>query len=686
YCIQQQVDVINLSFAPATLFSSFSDPIMAQAISDAYEQGIVIVGSSGNNRFFGFTTGVTFPANLPEVISVGAVGPSGEVAYYSDGGPTLDLVAPGGNDPSNADFTRQVLVTDSLGFSGVAGIPAGYYFQQGTSLSCGYVSSVIAMLITQGVRDETLSPTEQIEAIRTLLHTTARKPLGQFTIEYGYGIVDAAAALKAITHYIDIATPGPNETTESFAEPLEATIVQPVQSVLEEGDFQVFQNGVELTDQVDSEGEPLVEIVDPEFGMIRYVPSVESRYNIGINTLNIVADSKPDSGSVRSLEGPAEGRIPERAFRFRVAPRTEQAGLKMLSVPYQLRGGADTLQFLFGGNLVRTARWRPETGDYALWDIVGSPQDDDADLMPEPSRDLDLDNLSQEDREALMDQVGVLRPPAGLGFFARVQSPTQVQLLGKSIRSPFYEIRLKPGFNMIGNPYPFRVPWNVVNVRFGNEVMSVSEAARRNLMRNTIWRYQDGQYRFQALPQGELVNWEAHWVRSFANLTLIVPRVASILGQSRPSDVKYAAGDADAWRTGFRAVSGTAGFGEVFVGASKAGRDGYGQEDVETPPALLPGNDFRIAHQDWGRFSGRYAQDIRGAKNRVNRWTLEVATSKPGTPVKLTWDRFPAGLEGYVQVEGRSKVYPLQRGTLEFTPSRAGVQKVTVVTTGSAGA
>jgi len=687
YCIQQQVDVINMSFAPSTTFSSNYDAIMAQAIADAYDQGIVLVGSSGNDRFFGTSFGVSFPANLSEVISVGAVGPSGEVAYYSNGGGSLDLVAPGGNDPNGTDLTREVLVADSFGFSGVTGIPSGYSFAQGTSLSCGYASSAIAMLITQGALDESLTPTEQVEAIRELLHRTARNPLGGFSSEYGYGILDAAAALRSITQYIDVTTPGPNETTESFSEPLEASIIQPIQDPLDAGEFQVFTNGTDITDAVDENGDPLVEVVDPDFGLIRYEPGLQSRYNIGINTINILADSALFPGCIRSLEGPAVGHIPERAYRFRVTPRVEQAGIKMLSIPYQLRTNTDTLQFLFGGNLVRTARWVPERAEYAYWDIVGSPQDPEADLLPPPARDLDLDNLTLEDQDALLDQVGVIKPPAGLGFFARVQNPTQVQLLGKSIRAGSYQIRLKPGFNMIGNPYTFRVPWNVVNVRYGNEVMSVSEAASRNLMRNTIWRFQNGAYHFQALPQGELVNWEGHWVRSFKDLTLIIPRVASVLGGVSGVNVgSTGTQNADGWKTAFRASSAGQSFGEVYLGAAKSARDGYGQEDVENPPAPVATSDLRIAHRDWGTFNGGYAQDIRAKKDREQTWTLEVETFKAGIPVKLTWDRIPAGVRGFVKVEGERKVYPLQRGGLQFTPDRAGVRRVTVVANRALGA
>lgn len=541
YSIQEQVDVVNMSFGTPQDFDLFR-----QAIQDAYNQGIVLVGASGNSRGVIPNVRVDYPARYDEVIAVGAVGPFDDLAYYSNTGLELELVAPGGNDSSFAEANRQILSTTGLDAGGSLGpnAPEGYGYSQGTSQATAYVSGAIATLLTQGAVDLSLGPTEQVQSIRTLLQETARNAFGQRTTNFGFGILDVARALQRVTQYIDITTPIPGEVTASFSEPLEATIVQPVPTTLDPSQYQVFQNGQDITDEV--------ELVSPASGTIRHTPTPETRYNIGLNRINIIAESTlnppdPDDptrwSGERSLEGnsgavetPAAPHIPARAYAFRVEPRRVLRGLQTLSIPYTLppqetaSTRTDTLQFLFGGNLVRLARWVPEQNRYAIFDIQGSPQDPEAQLKPPPSDD------PSSSTQANLEQVGVRQPPAGLGFWARVESPTQAQLFGTAVRAPEYEIQLKPGFNLIGNPYPFRVPYNSVRVRFGNEIMSVQEAADRGLMRNTLWRWEpqpnaetprQGDYTLTVLPQGELIPWEAQWVRSSQELTLLVPRVAS---------------------------------------------------------------------------------------------------------------------------------------------------------------
>jgi len=344
-----------------------------------------------------------------------------------------------------------------------------------------------------------------VESIRSLLIRTARNPFGQRTDDFGFGLVNAEAALRAITQVIDFTSPEPNEVTASYAEPLIAKISQPIPTTLDTSDFQVFQNGVDVT--------TLAKITGPATGDFEYQPDANHILNAGNNRFNVVADNALIPNAKRSLEGPATGLIPDRTFRIRVNPHREQPGLKMLSVPYQLLDGANSLEFLFGGNLVRLARWLPDQNRYAIFDLVGSPQDPAANLLTADS--------------------GVLKPPIGTGFFARVVSPTDAQLLGRAERNAIYEIPLKPGFNLIGDPFPFNVPWNTVNVRFGREILSLEEARDRRLMEDSLWRYDNGRYAAQILPNGEFHAWEASWVRSYVNLTVLVPRVPSVIGAQR---------------------------------------------------------------------------------------------------------------------------------------------------------
>ena len=646
YCIERDTDVVNMSFV-----TFFDNPFLRQAVLDVNNQGILMTAASGNFRFFGRSFfGVNYPAKYDEVIAVGATGPNNELAFYSDGGPELDLMAPGGNDSSFFDPSRLLLLADSSGFAFLA--PPGYRYDQGTSFACAYVAGAIAMLITQGAVDESLSPTEQANSIRTLLRVTARSPFGRRTDDFGDGIINVDAALKRTTHYIDLVSPAPNEVTQSFSEPLVARIVQPVPHALQSDEFTVSQNGRDVSSSVT--------ITDAASGSFEYEPTFQTAYSVGNNTLNVTAESAVDPTLVRSLEGPAVGFIPARAYRFRVSPHIENAGLKMMSVPYELQANADTLPFLYGGNLVRLARWLPDQRRYAIFDIVGSPQDAEAALTTRAA--------------------GVARPPVGIGFWARVISQTQVQLFGKAERAGLYEIPVKKGFNLIGNPYAFRVPWNVVNVRFGNEVLSITEAARRGLVSSAIWRYQDGRYTFQVLPNGELVDWEGHWVLALQDLTLIVPRVPSVLGRDASPSATKMASEKGAWRASLRASADGKLAGEVFIGENGRARAGYGPEDVAAPPPAAGPLDLRIRHSDWGRHSGRYAQDLRPRRSGPQTWRLEVVTSRPGTVVKLAWDRLPSAKKGFLRIDGGRGLHTLTgSGSIQFRAANPGVHTVQIV-------
>jgi hypothetical protein len=673
YAIDQGVDVINMSFGIPVPANQVPDPLIRAAVADAYDQGVVLVGAGGDSSFSFFNT-VDFPARLPEVIAVGAVGPQGEVAATSN--PGVDLVAPGGNDATGTDVNRLVLVAESE-FSAL-GFP-GYSFQQGSSLAAGYVSGIVGMLITQGaleVIDQQLAQTPglplsaRVDAMENLLTSTARNPTGGFDFFYGAGIVDAEAALKEITHWIDYSSPEPGEVTESFAEPLIARIVQPDLAIasgfqLTKDEFRVFKNGVDVTD------EPNTEVLDPTSGSIRYQPTPDAPsgvYNVGSNELNLIAESGVLADAERSTVGEEVTDfvtcvfIPERTFRFRVRPRTEHPQLKMFSVPYELLDGADTLQFIAGGNVVALARWVPERRGYAIWYSDHSPQDPEADLITADA--------------------GVARPPIGVGYWARVANTTQLQILGASERSGFYEIPLRAGWNQIGNPYNFRVPWNTVNVRFGLEVMRVEEAFRRGLMRNALWRYENGRYTFQIPPRAELIPWESHWVFANVDVVLVVPRVVSSTGdvtaQAAPGGTRVASAG-DGWRAAIRASSKGVTHGEVFLGASRKAANGYGMEDVSMPPAAPNPFELRIANGKWGRHAGRYAQDLRRL-DAAQQWDLELETFRSGTPVRLSWDRFPRGTRAYLKVEGEREVHPLTGdGTVVLPPRPAGVRRLTVV-------
>ncbi|WP_418360284.1 S8 family peptidase [Sphingobacterium detergens] len=166
--------------------------VVKNAINNAYTngrngKGCVIVFSSGNYHPEGSEeikfNGVAFPANLPNVIAVGAVARDGIIARYSSRGPEIDLVAPSGQDGAPNVWTIDRMGT--LGYS-----PDNYTSTfSGTSAAAPEVSGVAALLLAK-------FPNLTAAEVKNLLvqNATDMGSVG-FDNIFGYGRVNASAAL-----------------------------------------------------------------------------------------------------------------------------------------------------------------------------------------------------------------------------------------------------------------------------------------------------------------------------------------------------------------------------------------------------------------------------------------------------------------------------------------------------------
>lgn len=169
--------VINLSFggpgASATLQA---------AVDDALAAGATVVAAAGNTAS---DAAGSSPAGLRGVIAVGAVDPSGQLAPYSNFGPTVTLVAPGGvlgADPSTS--TQGILSTLSEDH---------YVYYAGTSQAAAFVSAAVALLAAS-------APLEPAD-VRRVLEASADprercvSPANPAAPGCGAGLLDIDAAL-----------------------------------------------------------------------------------------------------------------------------------------------------------------------------------------------------------------------------------------------------------------------------------------------------------------------------------------------------------------------------------------------------------------------------------------------------------------------------------------------------------
>ncbi|HEV3378836.1 MAG TPA: S8 family peptidase [Thermoleophilaceae bacterium] len=199
YAARRDADIINLSLEFELDVVPSEIPEILAAIRFAHRRGSLIVAAAGN----GFGRKVAYPARADQVIAVGATTRSGCRSDYSNGGPDLDLVAPGGgvdaeprasqeldlcNPNSASDWIFQVT------FRGRSvqkfGMPRGY---EGTSMAAPHVSGIAALVIASGK----LGPNPSPDLVQNHIEATSRD-LGRpgFDGRYGHGLVDAARALR----------------------------------------------------------------------------------------------------------------------------------------------------------------------------------------------------------------------------------------------------------------------------------------------------------------------------------------------------------------------------------------------------------------------------------------------------------------------------------------------------------
>jgi hypothetical protein len=171
--VKDKAKVISMSIGYSQASGTVRD-----AVQYAYSSGVVLVASSGNSgdndtQHGSSVTGmapVSFPAEYPGVISVGAVARGGTAASFSSNNLSVQVAAPG-------------MAVPAQGRNGL------YYTVDGTSPACALVAGVAALIES---RYPGISPAQVTQA----LTSTAQQSGGSgYNVRTGFGIVNADAAL-----------------------------------------------------------------------------------------------------------------------------------------------------------------------------------------------------------------------------------------------------------------------------------------------------------------------------------------------------------------------------------------------------------------------------------------------------------------------------------------------------------
>lgn len=173
--------VLNMSFGIA----GTCGVALQNAINAAVNAGSVLVVSAGNEAI---DAADFLPANCNNIITVAATTRSGDLAFYSNYGPKVELAAPGGMTVSNDDV-EGILSTLNTGLLGPEADTYGFY--QGTSMAAPHVTGIVSLMLSV---NPTLTPAQ----VLSILQSTATPfPAGSgcYTMGCGVGLVNAMAAV-----------------------------------------------------------------------------------------------------------------------------------------------------------------------------------------------------------------------------------------------------------------------------------------------------------------------------------------------------------------------------------------------------------------------------------------------------------------------------------------------------------
>jgi subtilisin family serine protease len=178
-------DVINMSLGWDD--PTFTHPMIDEAIVAAANSGVVLVAASGNDSL----NTVSYPANHPDVIAVGATDYNNLRAWYSNAGTALDLVAPGGDlfQDANVDSQPDGVLQETFQ------PPSnwGYRWFHGTSMATPHVAGGAALLLSEKPSLTRTQVKRALECSALELGTSGSDS------DFGHGLIQLHDALLSVT-------------------------------------------------------------------------------------------------------------------------------------------------------------------------------------------------------------------------------------------------------------------------------------------------------------------------------------------------------------------------------------------------------------------------------------------------------------------------------------------------------
>jgi len=639
------------------------------SLSDLYPDEVAIMGLAQNGVVFSLSAGnngdtgnaPNSPARLAglsgNVLCVASVGDTGTKAYYSAYQDYVTIASPGGDQQSG----RGVLST----------LPNNTYTEwQGTSMAAPVVTGAVALLLS--------TPGVSASDVKKTITATA-SPVAGATVpskEYGYGLLNVYAALLRVALNVTVTAPDGTGGKASSA----SSVPSPIETMRPDVVVHVSQIApADLTISIDGTA------VAPSDWTIENItvsttatPSVPIIYDVAIRGKLLSPGMH-----VVDVSGTKAGRSVSDTLRFSITPRQLKTGRSLVSIPYyqdvDAGGGAlspaRVLPYYLGSGF-RAARYVP---DQMLYAFQTSSSLDGA-FLPSGSYVPHSEGQSSGSY------------PVGLAFWSDLPAATPVLTRGVPLSTTSFVIPLKGtgagtgrtiSWNMVGDPFPFDVPFNSLLVDTSAGRMSISQAVQAGYVLPNLYAYDgaDG-YTFRTLPDGTLQSWSGYWVgvTSATDVSLVVPplkvasRAAAAAAITKPSD---------GWLMKLSASAGDMRDTFNFIGVSSRAADGMDTLDVAKPPMPSPYLEMGIDNSGWSRGAGLYAKDVRTGSG-VKTWPVVVSTDQADRDVTLSWaavGSLPRSVKAVIKDEVTGQTVDMRtRSFVTFKSGAAGTTRRFTIT------
>jgi hypothetical protein len=213
----------------------------------------------------------------------------------------------------------------------------------------------------------------------------------------------------------------------------------------------------------------------------------------------------------------------------------------------------------------------------------------------------------------------------GQAFFLIYRDATPVEAfpIGLTVLTvePF-ELALAPGWNMIGEPWNFRVSWAMAEKPTG--------------VWSGLYGYDDGGFKIVDI----LEPWEGYLAYNFnadSATVKLLPREAP----SSPAVSKQQAFSNDEWRLALQAQVGAQSDTVNYLGMRRDAGDDWDRLDAPEPPPIGDYVSLYFPHPQW-KYAGNYSADYRPFSDRGAYWDFALHSNLEEKNAELRWSGIEA--------------------------------------------